>query len=738
MEALLSPTGSDGGHYSTMAYTVPPSDVNEHTAQFDWNPRPEDEGDEEPYKTRNLKELPLPMGLKRAIWQVQQMKIPVVSRWGSWRFHQSKLIQRFGKNAGEVLSKVQLWRRPVQKIGGHFGGGVQSYFLFLRFLVILNFLSFLLMAGFVIIPSIVFHSDMSRNESLLPSINLSGVEVCVQYDPYPEPLTIYFTYFLDLLSGTGFMEYSYLFYGFYNNTEIMSVGFSYNIPLAYLLTAAFYFLFCLVCIIVRMGGLARVVIGMDKGRFGGYSALIFTGWDHGIEGDRAIKMKQNNLRYQLQVDLEEERIKQKNASLTLSQALALYSLRVFLSLVVLALIVGAFFGIAAATQYSQSEQRTGIVGLLLEYLPSIVITAINFVVPFLCDQIALLEKYSPSTTVILALLRAVFLRLVSLAVLLYTLWKQITCNGNTNTHDCSTCSYNYTKYQCWETRVGQEMYKLTLFDFLITIAVMILVEFPRRLVVDHCSCKLVQLVGRQEFVVASNVLALVYSQTVVWSGALFCPILPFINTIKFIIIFYCKKVTLFQNCRPALKTFRSTTSNFFFFLVLLFGWILSSVVLIYSVANIHPSYGCGPFRFSSSMWSIVPDSIYPLTNTTTEFLFYVGSQAFSIPLFICSCVLLCYVAALASVYGKTVDLLKKQHRLEGRDKQFLVRQIKEASAEVCENEREHLSPVRERRRPRDTEPNWEEHYNPAFEPDEEQTKPTRAFYSEEFQNYGAY
>lgn len=41
---------------------------------------------------------------------------------------------------------------------GNFGGGVQSFFLFLRFLVVLNFVSFLLIAGFVLIPSIVFRS----------------------------------------------------------------------------------------------------------------------------------------------------------------------------------------------------------------------------------------------------------------------------------------------------------------------------------------------------------------------------------------------------------------------------------------------------------------------------------------------------------------------------------------------------------------------------------------------------
>lgn len=128
--------------------------------------------------------------------------------------------------------------------------------------------------------------------------------------------------------------------------------------------------------------------------------------------------------------------------------------------------------------------------------------------------------------------------------------------------------------KCWETRVGQEMYKLTLFDLLINIAVLVLVEFPRRycvyllkmrccqfesglhlnifncvfpnvglrMVVDNWSSKVSQLVGRQEFVVSSNVLGLVYSQTVVWTGALFCPLLPLINTVKFVILFYCKKV----------------------------------------------------------------------------------------------------------------------------------------------------------------------------------------------------
>lgn len=56
---------------------------------------------------------------------------------------------------------------------------------------------------------------------------------------------------IPLLFIQGFMEYSYLFYGYYNNTMVEDNNFSYNIPLAYVFTAVFYFALCLICIIVR-------------------------------------------------------------------------------------------------------------------------------------------------------------------------------------------------------------------------------------------------------------------------------------------------------------------------------------------------------------------------------------------------------------------------------------------------------------------------------------------------------
>ncbi|XP_068591166.1 transmembrane channel-like protein 7 [Cebidichthys violaceus] len=649
---------------------------NQNYPQYDLSSTPAEENEEgNSGPPRDLRAIPLPMALKRAVRQVQQMQVPVVSSRQSWRRKRTKSLHKLKEKARESLYFFTLWRKSLQKIGGNFGGGVQSYFLFLRFLVVFNFVSFLLIAGFVLIPSIVFRS---AGASL---VNSTGPDDCMVYDPNPQGLIEFYNYFLDLLSGTGFMEYSYLFYGYYNNnTMVEDRNFSYNIPLAYLFTAVFYFIFCLICIIARMGTAARVAVATGGSTVGNYSVIVFTGWDYGSQGDQATKLKQKNIHYQLQVDLEEESIQKRAAALTLCQKIVLYSLRVFMCFVSFGLIIAAFYGIFMATNFSQTRSgEEGILGLIFEYLPSIVITTGNFVVPLLCDQIALLERYSPSTTVIVALLRAVFLRLVSLGVLLFTLWRQITCEGNINSEDCKLCQYNYKVYPCWETRVGQEMYKLTLFDLLVNIALLVLVEFPRRMVVDNWSSKLAHWLGRQEFVVSANVLGLVYGQTVVWTGALFCPLLPLINTIKFVLLFYFRKVTLFYNCRPALKTFRSTTSTFFFLVVLMFGWGLATVVMIYSLAEIKPSMGCGPFRSIPSMWSIVPTSFHRLSTITQDFLFFIGSQAFSIPLFALSCVVMCYFVALASVYGKSVALLRAQLKLEGRDKQFLVKQIEKLS-----------------------------------------------------------
>lgn len=274
----------------------------------------------------------------------------------------------------------------------------------------------------------------------------------------------------------------------------------------------------------------------------------------------------------------------------------------------------------------------------------------------------------------LSLARTIFLRLASLLVLIFSLWKQITCGGNAEADKCKTCGYNY-ELPCWETRLGQEMYKLLLFDLLTGIAVMLLFQFPRKFLSGLCPEPLRRVAGTQEFQVPDEVLGLIYAQTVVWVGSFFCPLLPLLNTAKFLLLFYLKKFVLFSICSPASRTFRASTANFFFPLVLLLGLAISAVPVLYSIFLIPPSKTCGPFQGQLSIWAQIPESISRLPQTTQNFLFFLGTQAFAVPLLLISSILMVYTLALANSYGRFISELKRQIETETQNKVFLAQRV---------------------------------------------------------------
>ena len=46
------------------------------------------------------------------------MRVPVVTRWQSWKRSKAKSLSRFRTDAGGVMSYVALWRKALHKIGG--------------------------------------------------------------------------------------------------------------------------------------------------------------------------------------------------------------------------------------------------------------------------------------------------------------------------------------------------------------------------------------------------------------------------------------------------------------------------------------------------------------------------------------------------------------------------------------------------------------------------------------------
>lgn len=131
------------------------------------------------------------------------------------------------------------------------------------------------------------------------------------------------------------------------------------------------------------------------------------------------------------------------------------------------------------------------------------------------------------------------------------------------------------------------------------------------------------------------------------------------------------QLALFSVCSPASRTFRASMANFFFPLVLLLGLAISAVPVLYSIFLIPPSKPCGPFRGQSSIWAQIPESISSLPQTIQNFIFFLGTQAFAVPLLLISSILMVYTLTLANSYGRLISELKRQIETEAQNKVFL-------------------------------------------------------------------
>ncbi|NXD09136.1 TMC7 protein, partial [Nothocercus nigrocapillus] len=569
---------------------------------------------------------------------LQEANVKYLSGWNQWKRTSHKSWRKVLDESKELFSYLELWRHDIRSIEGRkYGTGIQSYFSFLRFLVLLNFLIFILMFSFVTLPSVI--SQYGIFDSSFAQIPASSIEPhCTVYSPSGTKGLVYFyTYLKDLLTGTGFLEVTSLFYGYYTIDAAWISMFRYNLPLAYLLTTFAYLGLSLVWIIKRSVEGFKQNSVLQSSEFQSYCNKVFAGWDFCITDISAAWLKHRSLQYELKADLEEERLKQKIADRTMKDKLRIYSLRLFLNIIVIAVLSGCFYAIYRATVFSQENSSSNgndmqfEANLLVQYLPSIVITLANFIAPQIFSVLIRLEDYSPSFEIRLMLLRCVFMRLANIGVLLISLWSQI---SSCATDKCNACGYNYELYPCWESQVGQEMYKLLILDFVIILAVTLFIDFPRKWLVTHCSCKLVQWYGLQEFGISNNVLEIIYGQTICWIGTFYSPLLPAIATIKYFIVFYIKKVSLIHTCKPSARPIRASSSNFFFLVVLLIGLLLAFVPVGVSIAYIPSSKACGPFRNFNTSWAVVPDTILGFPIGLQKVFYGIASEAFAVPFFV--------------------------------------------------------------------------------------------------------
>lgn len=366
--------------------------------------------------------LPYAMMDKRLIWQLREPAGVQTLRWQRWQRRRQTVERRLREAAQRLARGLGLWEAALYEIGGLFGTGIRSYFTFLRFLLLLNLLSLLLTASFVLLPL-----AWLRPPDPGPALNLT-LQCPGSRQSQPGVLRFH-NQLWHVLTGRAFTN-TYLFYGAYRVGPESSSA--YSIRLAYLLSPLACLLLCFCGTLRRMvKGLPQKTL-LGQGYQAPLSAKVFSSWDFCIRVQEAAIIKKHEISNEFKVELEEGRRFQLMQQQTRAQRACHLLSYLRVNILIGLLVVGAISAIFWATKYSQDNKEESLF-LLLQYLPPGVIALVNFLGPLLFTFLVQLENYPPNTEVNLTLMWCVVLKLASLGMFSFSLGQTILCIGRDKT-----------------------------------------------------------------------------------------------------------------------------------------------------------------------------------------------------------------------------------------------------------------------------------------------------------------
>uniref|UniRef100_A0AAZ3RKJ0 Transmembrane channel-like protein n=1 Tax=Oncorhynchus tshawytscha TaxID=74940 RepID=A0AAZ3RKJ0_ONCTS len=142
--------------------------------------------------------------------------------------------------------------------------------------------------------------------------------------------------------------------------------------------------------------------------------------------------------------------------------------------------------------------------------------------------------------------------------------------------------------QCWESFVGQELYRFLLVDFIFTVLYTVFGEF----IWKRFSQGVLRRRRKPVFDIARNVLELIYGQTLTCAGRQ-----PSSLLVNSLVAFLPPQSSLLVNCQASRKLWRASQMSTLFISLLCFPSFLGAIVSVtYTILTIKPSSGCGPFR----------------------------------------------------------------------------------------------------------------------------------------------
>ncbi|XP_031418564.1 transmembrane channel-like protein 5, partial [Clupea harengus] len=463
---------------------------------------------------------------------------------------------------------------------------------------------------------------------------------------------------LELLTGMGYFSNTVMYYGGYSNHTVASSSSApYNTQLAYLLTIAVYLVLCGVSLIYSMARSFQSNYVLEGASGGAW--ILLCSWDFSVTNERAVRQRKANLTIQLKESLSE---KAQQDQLSSSEKLKRFGVHLGTWLLSTGLAVGASAAIYFLSEFEQKQAQpiegSDLLADASTLLVPFVVSLINLVVPLIYSLFNKIEVFSnPRTQVYAVIMRNVFLKMSILGILCYNWMDIVAREPNT----------------CWESSIGQALYRLVVVDFFFLLLGSFFGEFLSNVIGSKC----VPSLGVPEFDVARNVLDLIYSQTLAWIAIYFSPLLTVIQIFKFFILFYVKKVSLMRNCQPPRRSGRAAQMQTIFIALLFLPSFVGALSMVaYTVWSLKPSQSCGPFRDLDKPYDVVEHWM----STEKAWVVWIYERVIRSELFFFLVSLLILVLTFffwQVIKGRKLLIIQLRQRIanEGKDKGFLLEKL---------------------------------------------------------------
>ncbi|XP_043197224.1 transmembrane channel-like protein 7 isoform X2 [Amphibalanus amphitrite] len=641
-------------------------------------------------KITRLRELPVSLTVKRKVRQrletnlMERKALVKQTRLMRWSADAGRALVLTKRYMAEAHGLVHIWHEQMKTIEGNFGQNVGLYFRFMRWLLIVNMEVLLISFLFLVVPQLVmtiYDPEAARRSALgLPDPIHARMEM--------ENRTIPNLHFFlsNLLTGQGWLYSTPMYYGYYYRDSIRTSSYThYHMPSAYLAITTF-------CITYQLMKLAtstarsyrKNFIDVSTDTSGNVANLIFAGWDARVTSQELAELKRTGLYQAFQRKLkkkEELHAAEQAAAAGEDPAAAAQRRRAQLYTVLgrLAsnLLVVAVLGAVAVLTWNVMgmDATLGPDGSFISLLGSaIMISASMALFPMLFQFLGMLENFKhPRALMFITLIRMVVMAIIILGTIVIY-WVQQVNNRSTDTDSGA-------RDECWENEVGSELYQLMIVDLFFMFVFELGLEFARKVAHEHGLW-----VEEPHFDIPRNTMFLIYSQTLVWTGAYFSPLLSLVGSAKLAIMFYVRKWSMFRHCTPQSRSVRASQTQTLFRMVAFIVCFLAACFTGYIVTNVRPSATCGPFQ-QKSLPSVVVNDTFTRWKDEGHTAPYTMAMYSSRPgvvavwLLIFS-VVAYYLRSLALARQEMIVLLRGQLVLEGQDKVMLLQLIDEAATRL--------------------------------------------------------